>query len=139
MGATTEFSATPLASLAGDGIFRHFRTIYRGVNVRRIKEVDAAFDGRLHQLIGPFLANGADDFEHASAVPECHGAEAEGGYLKSCVTECFVAHDVFLSGQYSNLFPGYSALFVDIHKRSGSIRASGRSPKNTPLCVRRLL
>jgi N-ethylmaleimide reductase len=30
MGATTEFSGTPLASLAGDGMFRHFRKIYRG-------------------------------------------------------------------------------------------------------------
>jgi N-ethylmaleimide reductase len=30
MGATTDFSGTPLASLAGDGMFRHFRKIYRG-------------------------------------------------------------------------------------------------------------
>jgi N-ethylmaleimide reductase len=30
MGATTDFSRTPLASLAGDGMFRHFRKIYRG-------------------------------------------------------------------------------------------------------------
>ena len=30
MGATTDFSSTPLAALAGDGMFRHFRTIYNG-------------------------------------------------------------------------------------------------------------
>jgi N-ethylmaleimide reductase len=30
MGATTDFSGTALASLAGDGMFRHFRKIYRG-------------------------------------------------------------------------------------------------------------
>jgi N-ethylmaleimide reductase len=30
MGAMTDFSGTPLASLAGDGMFRHFRKIYRG-------------------------------------------------------------------------------------------------------------
>src|SRR5579859_6519188 len=30
MAATTDFSDTPLASLAGDGMFRHFRRIYRG-------------------------------------------------------------------------------------------------------------
>jgi N-ethylmaleimide reductase len=30
MGATTDFSDTPLAALAGDGIFRHFRALYRG-------------------------------------------------------------------------------------------------------------
>src|SRR5580698_2266109 len=30
MGATTDFSGTPLASLAGDGMFRHFRKIYSG-------------------------------------------------------------------------------------------------------------
>src|SRR5882724_3462273 len=30
MGATTDFSDTPLASLAADGMFRHFRKIYRG-------------------------------------------------------------------------------------------------------------
>jgi hypothetical protein len=30
MGATTDFSGTPLAALAGDGMFRHFRALYRG-------------------------------------------------------------------------------------------------------------
>lgn len=30
MGATTDFSSTPLAALAGDGMFRHFRRIYHG-------------------------------------------------------------------------------------------------------------
>src|SRR3984957_10044839 len=30
MGATTDFSSTPIASLAGDGMFSHFRKIYRG-------------------------------------------------------------------------------------------------------------
>jgi N-ethylmaleimide reductase len=30
MGATTDFSETPLASLAGEGMFRHFRAIYNG-------------------------------------------------------------------------------------------------------------
>jgi N-ethylmaleimide reductase len=30
MGATTDFSSTPLAPLAGDGMFRHFRRIYHG-------------------------------------------------------------------------------------------------------------
>jgi len=30
MGATTDFSDTPLAALAGDGMFRHFRALYRG-------------------------------------------------------------------------------------------------------------
>src|SRR6202030_3354292 len=40
------------------------------VNVCRIKEVDAAVNRRLDQFIGPGLVNGADDFEHPSAVPE---------------------------------------------------------------------
>ena len=30
MGGTTDFSSTPLASLTGDGMFRHFRKIYQG-------------------------------------------------------------------------------------------------------------
>ena len=30
MGATTDFSASPLAPLEGDGMFRHFRAIYNG-------------------------------------------------------------------------------------------------------------
>ena len=30
MGAMADLSATPLAGLAGDGMFRHFRKIYRG-------------------------------------------------------------------------------------------------------------
>jgi N-ethylmaleimide reductase len=42
MGATTDFSGTPLAALAGDGMFRHFRALYRGrwvaADVVRIEE-----------------------------------------------------------------------------------------------------
>jgi hypothetical protein len=47
------------------------------VIVLRIKEVDAAVNRRRDQFIGPGLANGADDLEEPSAVPECHGSEAE--------------------------------------------------------------
>jgi N-ethylmaleimide reductase len=30
MGATTDFTASPLEHLAGDGMFRHFRLLYNG-------------------------------------------------------------------------------------------------------------
>ena len=36
MGATTDFSGTPLASLAGDGMFRHFRGVYSGTLIANV-------------------------------------------------------------------------------------------------------
>lgn len=36
MGATTDFSRGPLASLAGDGMFRHFRAIYNGTLIANV-------------------------------------------------------------------------------------------------------
>jgi N-ethylmaleimide reductase len=36
MGATTDFLGTPLASLAGDGMFRHFRRIYKGTLIANV-------------------------------------------------------------------------------------------------------
>src|SRR6202044_3713826 len=47
------------------------------VNIRGIKEVDPTLDRCLDQLIGTHLANGSDGFEHAFAVPEGHGSEAQ--------------------------------------------------------------
>ena len=67
------------------------------VNVRRIKEVDAAVNGRLDKLIGPSLVDGADGFEEPSAVPECHGSEAEFRNQETRIAERRVFHDVFLS------------------------------------------
>src|ERR1700732_1562724 len=67
------------------------------VIVRRIKEVDAAVNRRLDQFIGPGLANGADCLEDPSAVPECHGSEAEFRNQETCIAERRVFHGVFLS------------------------------------------
>jgi N-ethylmaleimide reductase len=36
MGNTTDFSGTPLEKLAGDGMFRHFRPIYRGTLIANV-------------------------------------------------------------------------------------------------------
>jgi N-ethylmaleimide reductase len=36
MGATTDFSGGPLAALAGDGMFRHFRAIYSGMLIANV-------------------------------------------------------------------------------------------------------
>src|SRR6478752_1396579 len=47
------------------------------VNIRRVKEVDAAVDRRLDQLVSPGLADGADTLDEPSAVTECHGSETE--------------------------------------------------------------
>jgi hypothetical protein len=66
------------------------------VIVRRIKEVDAAVNRRLDEFIGPGLANGADALEEPSAVPECHGSEAELRNQETCIAERCVLHDVFL-------------------------------------------
>jgi N-ethylmaleimide reductase len=36
MGNTTDFSGTPLANLADDGMFRHFRPIYKGTLIANV-------------------------------------------------------------------------------------------------------
>jgi len=46
MGATTDFSQTPLASLSGDGMFRHFRGIYNGTLIANT-DMDQARGNRL--------------------------------------------------------------------------------------------
>jgi N-ethylmaleimide reductase len=37
MGASTDFSASPLAALAGDGMFQHFRSIFKGPLIANVK------------------------------------------------------------------------------------------------------
>jgi N-ethylmaleimide reductase len=37
MGASTDFSSTPLAALAGDGMFQHFRPIFKGPLIANVK------------------------------------------------------------------------------------------------------
>ena len=37
MGASTDFSDSPLAALAGDGMFRHFRPIFKGPLIANVK------------------------------------------------------------------------------------------------------
>src|SRR5712672_1220864 len=64
--------------------------------VRRIKEVDAALDRCLDELIGRGLANGTDGPEEPSAVPECHGSEAESRNQETRITERCVFHGGFL-------------------------------------------
>ena len=64
MGATTDFSGTPLAALAGDGMFRHFRALYRGPLIANT-EIDRERGNRLIEegladmvAFGrPFIAN----------------------------------------------------------------------------------
>src|SRR6202011_690828 len=63
------------------------------VIVRRIKEVDAAVNRCLDQLVGPGLVYGADRFEEPSAVAERHGSEAEFRNQETCIAERCVFHD----------------------------------------------
>jgi len=64
MGNTTDFSGTPLEKLAGDGMFRHFRPIYKGtlianVNMHRERGNRLIEEG-LADLIAfgrPYIAN----------------------------------------------------------------------------------
>jgi N-ethylmaleimide reductase len=64
MGAMADLSATPLAALAGDGMFSHFRKLYRGNIVANV-DVDRERGNRLIQeglvdLVAfgrPFIAN----------------------------------------------------------------------------------
>src|SRR5258708_38664445 len=64
------------------------------VVVSRIKEVDAAVNRRLDQFIGPDLAYGADGLEEPSAVPECHGSEAEFRNQETGIAERCVFHGI---------------------------------------------
>jgi N-ethylmaleimide reductase len=64
MGATTDFTGTPLEHLAGDGMFRHFRPIYKGTliaNVGMTAERGARLiENGLADLIAfgrPYIAN----------------------------------------------------------------------------------
>jgi N-ethylmaleimide reductase len=53
MGNTTDFAGTPLEALAGDGMFRHFRPLYRGRLIANVG-MDAQ---RGNRLIGDGLAD----------------------------------------------------------------------------------
>ena len=46
MGNTTDFTGTPLEPLMGDGMFRHFRPIFRGTLIANVK-MDAERGNRL--------------------------------------------------------------------------------------------
>ena len=64
MGATTEFTGTPLEHLAGNGMFQHFRALYRGhliANVEMTQErgnklIEAGFADSI-AFGRPFIAN----------------------------------------------------------------------------------
>ncbi len=64
MGNTTDFTGTPLEPLSGDGMFRHFRPIFKGTLIANV-QMDAERGGRLiaqglADLIAfgrPFIAN----------------------------------------------------------------------------------
>ena len=64
MGNTTDFTGTPLESLMGDGMFRHFRPIFKGTLIANV-QMDAERGNRLiaegyADLVAfgrPFIAN----------------------------------------------------------------------------------
>ncbi|HTI18477.1 MAG TPA: alkene reductase [Trinickia sp.] len=92
MGAMSDLSATPLATLAGNGMFRHFRKLYRGNLIANV-EIDRARGNRLIEsgLVDmvafgrPFIAN--PDLPTRLAIdaplavvdwPKVYGSAAEG-------------------------------------------------------------
>jgi N-ethylmaleimide reductase len=92
MGAMADLSATPLAALAGDGMFRHFRDLYRGHIIANV-DIDRARGNRLIEagLVDmvafgrPFIAN--PDLPARFAIdeplaevdwPKVYGPMAEG-------------------------------------------------------------
>src|SRR5262249_26681077 len=52
MGNTTDFTGTPLEPLMGDGMFRHFRPIFRGTLIANT-QVDAERGNRLVAEVSP--------------------------------------------------------------------------------------
>jgi N-ethylmaleimide reductase len=92
MGAMADLSATPLATLAGDGMFRHFRDLYRG-NIIANVDIDRARGNRLIEagLVDmvafgrPFIANPDLPARFAADAPlaevdwpKVYGSTAEG-------------------------------------------------------------
>jgi N-ethylmaleimide reductase len=64
MGASTDFSGTPLEPLMGDGMFRHFRPTFRGTLIANVgmdgERADRLIDEGLADLVAfarPFIAN----------------------------------------------------------------------------------
>jgi len=64
MGAMAGLSATPLAALAGDGMFRHFRNLYRGNIIANVdidrERANRLIDAGLVDMVAfgrPFIAN----------------------------------------------------------------------------------
>jgi N-ethylmaleimide reductase len=92
MGAMADLSATPLIAMAGDGMFRHYREIYRG-NIIANVDLDRARGNRLIEagLVDmvafgrPFIANPDLPTRFAADAPlaevdwpEVYGPMAEG-------------------------------------------------------------
>ena len=64
MGNTTDFTGTPLEGLQGDGMFRHFRPIFRGTLIANVRMTaqrgNALLEAGLADMIAfgrPFIAN----------------------------------------------------------------------------------
>ena len=64
MGNTTDFSGTPLEPLMGDGMFRHFRPIFRGMLIANVKMTaergNRLIEAGLADLVAfgrPYIAN----------------------------------------------------------------------------------
>src|SRR5260370_4784356 len=100
MGSTTDFSGTPLEKLTDDGMFRHFRPIYKGtlianVNMNRERGNRLLAEG-LADLIAfgrPYIANPDLVQRFAAAAPLAevdwetgHGSGSHG-YSASPITQ----------------------------------------------------
>jgi hypothetical protein len=70
MGATTDFSGTSLAALAADGMFRHFRALYRGPLIANTG-IDRE---RGNRLIEDGLATWWHSAAHTSPTSTCRSA-----------------------------------------------------------------
>src|SRR6266404_3526892 len=75
------------------GLSENLLALALRVIVGRIKEVDAAVNRSLDQFISLGLAHGADGLEDPSAVPECHGSEAESRNQETRIAKRCVFHD----------------------------------------------
>ena len=83
-------------ALVAEGLAEHRLRLARGIDIRRIEEVDARVEGVIDQRINVVLGQSADHLKDAAFAAKGHGAETEAGNEDSGVAELLIFHSPML-------------------------------------------